>query len=139
RNERLLVYGSLGLVHSILVFASWVALWKGTLRSSIQLHRSLLERIMHSPMSFFDTVPMGRIVNRFSKDIASIDAYIPWVIAGWLQCCLHAIAILVLIIVQLPVFILVVLPIFAISYFLQKFSLATARHITRLESVTRSP
>lgn len=50
---------------------------KGTVHSARILHTSLLDRIMRSPMYFFDTTPLGRIVNRFSKDIDTIDSTIP--------------------------------------------------------------
>ena len=39
------------------------------LRGSAYLHDTMLMRVMNSPMSFFDSTPSGRIVNRFSKDM----------------------------------------------------------------------
>ena len=50
---------------------------KGSVNASKRLHKSLLERLMHFPMSFFDVTPIGRIVNRFSKDIDTVDSAIP--------------------------------------------------------------
>lgn len=40
---------------------------------SVNLHRRAIERVMRAPMSMFDTTPLGRIMNRFSKDMDTID------------------------------------------------------------------
>lgn len=50
---------------------------RGSIHSSRILHKLLLERIMRSPMQFFDTTPLGRVVNRFAKDIDTVDSNIP--------------------------------------------------------------
>ena len=39
------------------------------LSGSSRLHGRMLDRVMRCPMSFFDTTPAGRIINRFSKDM----------------------------------------------------------------------
>ncbi len=52
-----------------------VVLSIGTLNAAMKLHEKMLSGIMRSPMSFFDTTPLGRILNRFSKDI-DIGKYI---------------------------------------------------------------
>ena len=41
------------------------------------LHNRMLSAVLHSPMSFFDTTPLGRIVNRFAKDMYTVDETIP--------------------------------------------------------------
>ena len=51
----------------------------GTLKASVTLHQEMLERIVSSTMAFFDTTPVGRIINRFSKDMDDVDAMIPFV------------------------------------------------------------
>ena len=43
------------------------------------LHEGMLTRVFQAPMSFFDTTPVGRILNRFSKDMASVDEVLPMV------------------------------------------------------------
>ena len=53
---------------------------KGSVNASKRLHKSLLERLMHFPMSFFDVTPIGRIINRFSKDIDTVDSVITQII-----------------------------------------------------------
>ena len=47
-----------------------------------QLHKEMLEHILTSTMAFFDTTPIGRIINRFSKDIDEVDLMIPTHIKG---------------------------------------------------------
>jgi len=43
------------------------------MNTSKKLHAGLLRNVLRSPMSFFDTTPVGRIVSRFSNDVARID------------------------------------------------------------------
>lgn len=44
----------------------------GTEAGKKMLHRAIT-RVLRAPMSFFDTTPLGRITNRFSKDIDVMD------------------------------------------------------------------
>ena len=39
----------------------------GCLEAARKMHQVLLHNILRAPTSFFDTTPLGRIVNRFSK------------------------------------------------------------------------
>ncbi|CAJ0747688.1 10084_t:CDS:10 [Entrophospora sp. SA101] len=59
---------------SILIgFARFCWLYFGSLRASRRLYRILLHQIIRAPLRFFDTTPVGRILNRFSKDFETID------------------------------------------------------------------
>lgn len=51
----------------------------GCLRAARDLHNKLLGNVLRLPMSFFDTTPLGRILNRFSKDMDTIDVILPMV------------------------------------------------------------
>ena len=43
--------------------------WTRMVYAGQKLHDTLITRLFHAPMSFFDTTPMGRIMNRVSRDI----------------------------------------------------------------------
>jgi ABC-type multidrug transport system fused ATPase/permease subunit len=44
-----------------------------TLRASSRMHDKVFRKILRSPMSFFDVTPVGRLLNRFSKDLDEGD------------------------------------------------------------------
>ncbi|GAB1859186.1 Multidrug resistance-associated protein 1 isoform X7 [Camponotus japonicus] len=139
RDMYLGVYGVLGLGQAIFVVLSQTALAVGCLRGSKLLHSELLFGILRSPLGFFDTTPSGRILNRLGKDIDIIDNILPPSIRAWLFCLASVIATLVVISYSTPIFIVVILPVGAVYYFIQRFYVATSRQLKRLESVSRSP
>ncbi|XP_055548416.1 multidrug resistance-associated protein 1-like [Wyeomyia smithii] len=139
RDVYLGVYGALGGFQSIALFISSVALGLGCLKAAKELHDKLLESSMRMPMSFFDTTPLGRIINRFSKDVDVMDNVLPATIRAWLYFFLSVIGVFVVIGISTPIFLAVVPPLAVIYYFIQKIYIATSRQLKRLESVTRSP
>ena len=66
------MYAALGMVQAFMVLGASFALAIGGIIGSRRLHDGMLHNILRSPMSFFDTTPLGRILNRFSKVIVLI-------------------------------------------------------------------
>lgn len=69
RNKYLIVYGVLGLCQSSSVMVATAIAMVATLKAATKLHGKMLSNILRSPMAFFDTTPLGRVLNRFSKDM----------------------------------------------------------------------
>lgn len=67
------VYALLGLAYTMTSFIREVVVFYGSLRASKRIHEQLLQHIMRAKFRFFDSTPLGRIINRFSKDIEAID------------------------------------------------------------------
>nr|XP_029719887.1 multidrug resistance-associated protein 1-like [Aedes albopictus] len=139
RDMYLGVYGALGGIQGIALFISSVALGLGCLKAAKELHDKLLESSMRMPMSFFDTTPLGRIINRFSKDVDVMDNVLPATIRAWLYFLFSVVGVFVVIGISTPIFLAVVPPLMVIYYFVQKIYIETSRQLKRLESVTRSP
>lgn len=58
----------------------------GVLGAAKYLHCIMLTHTLRAPLRFFDTTPIGRIVNRFAKDVDTLDNILPQNIRGWLMC-----------------------------------------------------
>ncbi|XP_041065533.1 canalicular multispecific organic anion transporter 1 [Carcharodon carcharias] len=139
RDKRIGIFGVLGIAQAVFVFLGLFLITEGTIAASRDLHSRLLHNILHVPMLFFDTTPTGRIVNRFSKDIYTIDETIPLTFRSWLSCFFGVIGTLFVICLATPYFTIVIVPLAIIYYFIQIFYIVTSRQLRRLESVTGSP
>ena len=49
------------------------------------MHNDLMHNVIRMPMSFFDTTPLGRTINRFSKDVDVLDNTMPMVVRGFIM------------------------------------------------------
>ncbi|KAF2975269.1 hypothetical protein EK904_009142 [Melospiza melodia maxima] len=112
---------------------------RGAMGASRVMHQLLLSNILRAPMSFFDTTPVGRIINRFAKDIFTVDETIPTSFRTWISCFMGIISTLIVICLATPFFAIVIIPLSIFYYFVLRFYVATSRQLRRLDSVTRSP
>ncbi|VDM45482.1 unnamed protein product [Toxocara canis] len=113
---RLGVFAAFGIVEGVSFFISQVFLVLAGQNASKHLHTPLLHNLLRSPMSFFDTTPIGRILNRFGKDIDVIDQLLPLNFRYFVMCILNVLSTLIIIVVSTPVFAAVIVPLAAIYY-----------------------
>ncbi|XP_061182252.1 multidrug resistance-associated protein 1-like isoform X3 [Saccostrea echinata] len=139
RNLRLGIYGVLGILQGIFTIIASLSLYIGNIHAGKALHASLVNNILSSPMKFFDTTPLGRIMNRFSKDVDVLDTQIGRIYESWLSCLLKVISVPIVIGYSTPYFLVVFLPLALLYVAVQRFYVATSRQLKRLESTLRSP
>jgi ATP-binding cassette subfamily C (CFTR/MRP) protein 1 len=134
------IYALIGWSTTIFAFLQTMTMWVFcAIRSAKYLHSSMLTSVIKSPMSFFDTTPLGRILNRFSKDEHTIDEVLPRNFNMYIRVLAQVIATILIIIFSTPFFLLLIIPLFFIYMSVQRYYLATSRELKRLDSIGKSP
>ncbi|CAH1248229.1 ABCC9 [Branchiostoma lanceolatum] len=108
-------------------------------RAAKNLHYAMLDNIVRAPMRFFDTTPLGRIINRFSSDTQIIDQKLQADILSVVSTTLQCLAAIVVNAIVTPWFLIPAIPIIGFYFFMQKYFRATSRELQRLENISKSP
>uniref|UniRef100_A0AAQ5XKA5 Multidrug resistance-associated protein 1 n=1 Tax=Amphiprion ocellaris TaxID=80972 RepID=A0AAQ5XKA5_AMPOC len=139
RLMRLGVYGALGLSQGVAVFGYSLAMSIGGILASRFLHQSMLYDVLRSPMFFFERTPSGNLVNRFAKEMDTIDSVIPSILKMFMGSMFNVLGSCVIILIATPL-VAIIIPVLGVLYLLvQRFYVASSRQLKRLESVSRSP
>ena len=104
---------------AVSVVVDCLAVAVGFLTASRTLHRGALYPLFRAPMSFFDTTPVGRILNYFSTDLDTADSVLPLDVQLWLISITSLLSTVVTIAFAKPVFLAVILPILAVNSIIQ--------------------
>uniref|UniRef100_A0A4W6DQD3 Cystic fibrosis transmembrane conductance regulator n=1 Tax=Lates calcarifer TaxID=8187 RepID=A0A4W6DQD3_LATCA len=133
------VYG--GLTAAVIVFGFMrnLLLFNVLVRCAQALHNCMFNSILRTPVRFFDINPIGRVLNRFSKDIGQLDSNLPWTFVDFIQVFLQILGVIAVSASVIPWILIPVLPLLLIFLYLRRYFLQTSRDIKRLESTTRSP
>lgn len=133
------IYTLWGIGACILFYSRSIILAVSTARAAWNLHSSLFNRVFGAPMRFFDTTPVGRIVNRFAKDIDTMDSRLNFTISGFFNTVVVCLSTLFVIMAVTPAFTLALVPLGWVYYKVQKYYRASSRELKRLDSVSKSP
>jgi len=132
------IYAMLGVMQAVLMFTFATLLsTSGTTSSKVMLQRAL-ESVLRAPMSFFDTTPLGRITNRFSKDVDSMDNNLTDAMRMYFLTLGMIISVFALIIAFFHYFGIALAPLLLIFLFASSYYRASARELKRHESLHRS-
>ncbi|KAJ3017793.1 UNVERIFIED_CONTAM: hypothetical protein HDU68_011483 [Siphonaria sp. JEL0065] len=137
---RLMIYGGIGLLYASSFVFQTIFVWIFCgIRSARILHSDMLENIMRLPQSYFDTTPLGRIINRFSKDVYTVDEVLPRVFQGYTRTLFSVLAVLAVNTIGNWMFLFFVVPLGLLYIYFQRYYLSTSRELKRLDSTSRSP
>jgi hypothetical protein len=123
----------------VLTLANGLAFALGGINAAGKLHASALARVLRAPVSFFDTTPLGRILNRFSSDVSVIDKDLPAAFSSFAQLSSRVAATLIVQAVILPWTLVGVLPVAVFYLGVQNFYRSSSRELKRLEQASKSP
>ncbi|KAI9887687.1 MAG: hypothetical protein M1823_000551 [Watsoniomyces obsoletus] len=110
-----------------------------SIEASRKLHERMALAIFRSPMSFFETTPAGRILNRFSSDIYRVDEVLARSFNMLFTNALRAAFTIAVISAGTPAFISLIIPLAFVYLYYQGYYLRASRELKRLDSVSRSP
>ncbi|XP_033832984.1 ATP-binding cassette sub-family C member 4-like isoform X1 [Periophthalmus magnuspinnatus] len=133
------VYSGLTIAAVVFGYARSLVIFHGLVRSSQSLHNDMFSAVLRSPVRFFDVNPIGRILNRFSKDIGQMDSLLPITFVDFYQLFLQNAGVIAVAASVIPLILIPVLLLLLLFLYLRRFYLQTSRDIKRLEATTRSP
>ena len=110
-----------------------------SVRCSERLHDKMAWAVLQAPVLFFDSNPVGRIMNRFSKDIGCLDEVLPKTFLRSMQFILMLFAGILVPVVTNPWLLIIVVPLTVLVVCISRYYLKTSRQLKRLESICRSP
>lgn len=139
RHYYQIVYGSFILVILATSLIRGFTFMKTTLRASSQMHDQVFLKVFHSPMSFFDTTPSGRIINIFSRDMDEVDVRVPMTLEMFIQNMFLIASSLLFVCLVFPYFLPILAVLAIIMMFIRNIFRVGIRDFKRLDNVSRSP
>ncbi|XP_073707112.1 cystic fibrosis transmembrane conductance regulator [Garra rufa] len=128
-SESLLAMGffrGLPLVHTMITISK-------------KLHQKMLHAVLSAPMSVLNTMKTGRIMNRFTKDMATIDDMLPLLMFDFIQLTVVVVGCILVVSIVRPYIFLIATPLAIIFIVMRKYFLRTGQQLKQLETEARSP
>jgi ATP-binding cassette subfamily C (CFTR/MRP) protein 1 len=127
------------LILCCMVYLRTVYILSRGLQAGAESHKALLHGVIRAPLSFFEANPVGRILNRFSRDLETVELSLPRSIVDAAHCLVETAAVSCIIAFVAPITLALLAPI-AVSYFLlSKAYRPVSRELQRLSAISLSP
>ncbi|XP_016909511.1 ATP-binding cassette sub-family C member 10 [Apis cerana] len=138
-NYYLTVYTLLAIFNTLFTLMRAFMFAYGGIQAAISIHKQLLKIVVRAKAVFFDIQPLGRILNRFSSDIYTIDDSLPFIANILFAQLFGLIATIIIIAYGLPWILLVLAPLIPVYHWIQNHYRLTSRELKRLSSAALSP
>ncbi|KIW37082.1 uncharacterized protein PV06_10710 [Exophiala oligosperma] len=133
------VYLAISLVAWLEGTVRYFFVFVASIRASHTMFENLAFAVLRAPLRWLDTVPLGRILNRFTSDFNMLDSRISMDLAFMLHNMMHVLSVVIAGLFVSPLMIIFALALLAICMFYALRYLAGAREVKRLESNAKSP
>ncbi|KAK4493262.1 hypothetical protein RD792_017859, partial [Penstemon davidsonii] len=135
----ILVYAILSFGQVLVTLTNSFWLITSSLNAAKRIHDSMLNSILRAPMVFFHTNPIGRVINRFAKDLGDIDRNVANPINMFLSQLWQLLSTFMLIGIVSTISLWAIMPLLILFYASYLYYQSTSREVKRLDSITRSP
>ncbi|KAF3641285.1 ABC transporter C family member 13 [Capsicum annuum] len=135
----IVVYMALAFGSSWFIFVRAVLVATFGLEAAQKLFLKMLRTVFRAPMSFFDSTPAGRILNRVSIDQSVVDLDIPFRLGGFASTTIQLIGIVGVMTKVTWQVLLLVIPMAIACLWMQKYYMASSRELVRIVSIQKSP
>ncbi|KAF0694543.1 Aste57867_14583 [Aphanomyces stellatus] len=135
----LAVYTALALSGIVMTVIRTYTILMSCLRASRLLFEAMTSSLLRAPMRFFDTNPLGRLLNRFSNDMNTVDTQLPMLLSGMLALVAMTLFQLATALVAIRSMGLVIVPLLYVYYQIAAFYVHPARALERVNKTTKSP
>ncbi|KAM1350686.1 hypothetical protein ACFX14_004730 [Malus domestica] len=134
-----MIYALLSFGQVLVTLANSYWLITSSLYAARRLHEAMLSSILRAPMVFFQTNPLGRIINRFAKDLGDIDRNVAPFVNMFLGQVSQLLSTFILIGIVSTMSLWAIMPLLVLFYAAYLYYQSTAREVKRLDSISRSP
>lgn len=139
-KKYLAIYMSIVFLSSLFILTTQV--WNNivvALQASRILHDKMLWNLMHAPMSFFDSTPIGKMINRFTGDIGTLDNQFPSMLYYTVRSMMNVVVGLITVVCGSPIVVFVIIPLTWTGNKFRQIYVPTSRKISRMASASNSP
>ncbi|EJD02283.1 multidrug resistance-associated ABC transporter [Fomitiporia mediterranea MF3/22] len=132
------VYAALGIAQAIFSFITSFTFSLVGLYASLRLFKAALMGVLRSPVSFFDTTPMGRIISRLSKDQDTLDTQLSMTLFMLMLTFSNVFGTVALVFYTFPYLGIIFAPLSVLYYLVSSFYRKSSVETKRLDSLMRS-
>ncbi|RLN30691.1 ABC transporter C family member 8-like [Panicum miliaceum] len=109
------------------------------LKASRKFFSGLMDSVFKAPMLFFDSTPIGRIMTRASSDLSVLDFDVPYTMTFVISGTIEVAATIVIMIMVTWQVVLVAVPVVIVLLYIQRYYIASARELVRINGTTKAP
>ncbi|KAJ3720533.1 multidrug resistance-associated ABC transporter [Lentinula raphanica] len=132
------VYAALGFAQALFTFLMAFSFAVAGLIASLNIFQTALRHVLRSPISFFDTTPMGRILSRLSKDQDTLDTALMTTLMQFFITFSSVLGTIALVFYTFPLLGIIFAPMIVFYYFVSVYYRRSSVETKRLDSLMRS-
>ncbi|CAL9180811.1 unnamed protein product [Musa hybrid cultivar] len=133
------VYAVISILSCLFAYTRSLVAARQGLNASKAFFSSLMDSVFKAPMSFFDSTPVGRILTRVSSDLSILDFDIPYSIVFVLSGSLELSGMIIIMASVTWQVLIVAVPVMIRMIFVQRYYVASARELVRINGTTKAP